>query len=99
MGKIINLVSGDYNLLEYSFVLIFQLFTLPFGLFYSSIILWVLNIYIYLWINFILKILFKIDKIQWSNWLISYAYSYFNISVPNYYIKIHIKISIRNKEK
>ncbi len=45
MGKIINLVSGDYNLLENSFVSIFQLFTLPFGLFYSSIILWVLNIY------------------------------------------------------
>lgn len=39
MGKIINLVSGDFNLLEYHLVLVYGLFTIPISLIFASIIL------------------------------------------------------------
>lgn len=46
IGKILNLISGDINMLEFNFVLIFQASVLPFSLLFGSAILWVLKLLI-----------------------------------------------------
>jgi ATP-binding cassette subfamily C (CFTR/MRP) protein 4 len=44
VGKIINLISGDLSLLEYHFVVVFQILILPVILIFGSAILWVFEI-------------------------------------------------------
>lgn len=41
MGKILNLMSGDINALDFLLVIIFQTLVVPINLTFASIILWV----------------------------------------------------------